>query len=113
LVTLKERPLASLKDKTMNQNTTKIAQLLAQAGSAHHQFEQTALKGIRDEEWPDWYASHLLTHGLNDLLPQPINQTELGQFLLHSNEARTQQFPEPDWVDYTAQDLINRFAGES
>ncbi|MCB0196860.1 MAG: hypothetical protein KDJ65_33220 [Anaerolineae bacterium] len=98
----------------MNQNlTTQIAQLLAQAGSAHHQFEQTVLKGAYDEAWPDWYADYLLAHNLNDLLPEPVSLTELSQFLLQSNETRIQQLPEPDWADYTAHDLVTRFADTS
>ena len=97
----------------MNQNTSKIAQLLGQAGSAHHHFEQTVLKGVYDEEWPDWYAGYLLEHGLNDLLPQSVTQAELGQFLYHSNQTRTQRRPEPNWVDYTVRDLITKFVGVS
>jgi hypothetical protein len=92
---------------------TQIANLLAQAGSAHHNFEQTVLKGVYDEEWPDWYAGHLLEHGLNDLLSQPITRAELGQFLFQSNETRKQQQPEPDWVDYTARDIVTRFIDSS
>ena len=95
----------------MHKNTiTPIAQLLAQAGSTHHRFEQTVLNGIYDEAWPDWYAGHLLEHNLNDLLAQPVNQTELSRFLFHSNQVRKQHHPEPNWVEYTARDIITRFA---
>jgi hypothetical protein len=27
---------------------------LSAAGSAHHEYEQTALKGVRDEQWASW-----------------------------------------------------------
>jgi hypothetical protein len=93
--------------------TTQIANLLSRAGSAHHNFEQTILKGIYDYEWPSWYAGYLLEHGLNDLLTQPVNRTELGQFLSENNEARQQHRPEPDWVDYTAREIVARFANSS
>jgi hypothetical protein len=28
-----------------------LAEALSAAGSAHHEYEQTALKGVRDEQW--------------------------------------------------------------
>ena len=98
----------------MNQNAMlKISTLLTQAGSAHHHFEQTVLNGVYDEVWPDWYANHLLDHGLNDLLFRPVKQDELSQFLFQSNETRKLQHPEPNWVDYTARDIVNRFGNLS
>jgi len=37
-----------------------IAEALAAAGSAHHEYEQTALKGVRDELWAGFYAAFVL-----------------------------------------------------
>lgn len=87
---------------------TKIAKLLAETGAAHHQFEQTVLKGVYDQEWPAWYAEHLLELKLNDLLSRPVTQADLSNFLFQSDEVRKQQRPEPDWVDYTAHDIAVR-----
>ena len=33
---------------------------LTAAGAAHHEFEQNFLKGVRDEQWPGWYAAYVL-----------------------------------------------------
>jgi len=33
---------------------------LAAAGHAHHEFETNFLKGVRDEQWPGWYAAFVL-----------------------------------------------------
>ncbi len=33
---------------------------LQAAGAAHHEFEQNALAGVRDEQWPGWYAAYVL-----------------------------------------------------
>ncbi len=33
---------------------------LEAAGSAHHDFEQNALAGVYDEQWPGWYAAYVL-----------------------------------------------------
>ena len=37
-----------------------IAEALSAAGSAHHEYEQTALKGVRDELWAGFYAAYAL-----------------------------------------------------
>jgi hypothetical protein len=37
-----------------------LAEVLSAAGSAHHEYEQTALKGVRDELWAGFYAAYVL-----------------------------------------------------
>ena len=37
-----------------------LAEVLSTAGSAHHEYEQTALKGKRDELWAGFYAAFVL-----------------------------------------------------
>jgi uncharacterized protein len=37
-----------------------IAEALSAAGSAHHEYEQTARKGVRDELWAGFYAAFIL-----------------------------------------------------
>jgi hypothetical protein len=37
-----------------------IAEALSAAGPAHHEYEQTALKGVRDELWAGFYAAFVL-----------------------------------------------------
>ena len=37
-----------------------IAEALSAAGSAQHEYEQTALKGVRDEQWAGFYAAFVL-----------------------------------------------------
>ncbi len=38
----------------------KLAQALADAGNAHHDYEQVSLRGNRDERWPGFYAAYAL-----------------------------------------------------
>lgn len=43
--------------------TPTVAELtsaLQAAGSAHHEYEQTTLKGVYDEQWPMFYAAYVL-----------------------------------------------------
>ena len=37
-----------------------LAEVLSAAGSTHHEYEQTALKGVRDELWASFYAAFVL-----------------------------------------------------
>ena len=46
--------MSSLPDKL------EIEKALSEAGSAHHEYEQIVLKGVRDELWPGFYAAYVL-----------------------------------------------------
>ena len=39
---------------------SELAEALSAAASAHHEYEQTALKGVRDELWAGFYAAFVL-----------------------------------------------------
>jgi hypothetical protein len=64
--------------------TKSIAALLTQAGAAHHLYEQTALKGVYDRDWANWYADYAIEHGLNRLLGYEISIEQFSQFLTQS-----------------------------
>lgn len=36
-----------------------LEQLLVETADAHGAFEEAELGGVRDEEWPVWYAAHM------------------------------------------------------
>ena len=58
------------KDPTMETTPEQaIAALLRETETAHGAYETTVLGGVFDAEWPAWYATYLLDHGLRDLLP--------------------------------------------
>lgn len=73
----------------MDQRLKVIAQLLSETGSAHGDYEMTALGGAYDEQWPDWYSRHLVDQGLNDLLGRdtPFSVDELSQALREADVA--------------------------
>lgn len=89
--------------------TAQIANLLSQAGSAHHHFEQTVLKGVYDQEWPAWYADYVIQHGLGELLPSPVTVEQLGQFLADNYELYKRENSKLGWADYTAQQISENF----
>ena len=45
---------------TKRPSLTDLQEALAAAGSAHHDFEQHALRGVHDEQWAGFYAAYVL-----------------------------------------------------
>lgn len=83
-----------------------IAALLNQAGAAHHDYEQTVLKGVYDREWPTWYAKYVLERGLNKLLNQEVTVEQLSQFLDQTNQNYQAERSQTSWAEYTAQKMV-------
>lgn len=51
-----------------------LAEALEAAGAAHHEYEQTVLRGVRHEEWAAFYAAYVLGR-LGDFAP-PSDMTK-------------------------------------
>lgn len=45
---------------TKRPSLTDLQEALSAAGSAHHDFEQHALRGVHDEQWAGFYAAYVL-----------------------------------------------------
>lgn len=80
-----------------------IARLLAQAGSAHGVYEEQALGGVYDQNWPQWYAAYLIEHGLGALLKHSITLEQLSAWLKASDAAYRAEQPALSWPEYYAQ----------
>jgi hypothetical protein len=87
------------------QTVDAIVALLEQAERAHGAYETTALGGAYDEAWPEWYAAHLLAHGLGELLPAEPGAAELAATLRRLDAAFRQEQPAVTWTRYYAQAL--------
>ncbi|MGH7851791.1 MAG: hypothetical protein ACREOP_15965 [Thermodesulfobacteriota bacterium] len=48
-----------------------LAEALRAAGAAHHEYEQTVLRGVRHEEWAAFYTAYVLGR-LGDFAPPSI-----------------------------------------
>lgn len=44
------------------QTLSVILDVLNQAATAHGIHEATDLGGVRDEQWPEWYAQHMVAN---------------------------------------------------
>ena len=51
-----------------------LERALADAGSAHHDYEQVALGGERDELWPGFYAAYVLGRVGDFVSPSSLSQ---------------------------------------
>jgi hypothetical protein len=95
------------------ERTTAIAELLAQAGNAHHHYEQTILNGVYHEEWTEWYADYTIAHGLNNLLANALTVDQLSHFLSEITDRHKSENPTINWDSYVAQNLVDQFAADT
>ena len=84
-----------------------IADLLSQASTAHHHYEQTELKGVYDQDWATWYAQYVVTHGLEQFIGTQVPTDRLSRLLAQSTESHKQEKSEKSWADYTAQRIVD------
>jgi hypothetical protein len=87
---------------------SRVAELLRETEGAHGVYETTVLDGERDEDWPTWYASYLLDHGLAGLLPGAIDldPDQLATRLARYAAAYERDRPEWPWPEVYAQALV-------
>jgi len=99
--------------------TARLTRLLVQTAKAHDEYEVGELRGIRDEEWPAWYAAYLRENGLPQLLEgMPGQQSVIAGLesaladadasYLSSHEAQTET-----WPAYYARYLLRRASVEA
>lgn len=84
-----------------------MAALLQAAGQAHHTYQEEELDGVRNEDWPRWYAAWLLENGLQTMFAPPPQQEKLaGQLARISADHKAAESDE-SWPDYTAPRLLD------
>jgi hypothetical protein len=88
----------------------KLTALLEQAASAHHKYEGEELKGVRDEQWPAWYADYLLNNGLDALLGSQADSDEISAALEGLTRQQKEENNAQPWAAYAAAKLLERFA---
>ncbi len=78
--------------------------LLVETTEAHGVFEATELNGVYDQDWPRWYATYAIDHGIGALIGQDVTIDRLAQFLASTNAEFEQAEPNASesWAFYTA-----------
>lgn len=86
-----------------------IAALLRETETAHGAYETTVLGGAFDEEWPAWYATYLLDHGLADHLPDPkrLDVDNLAAMLARLAADYERGDQTSPWPDVYAQGIVS------
>jgi hypothetical protein len=51
-------------------SASSLAQALRRAAEAHGKHEEEELGGVRDENWPDWYAEYMVREQAGEELPK-------------------------------------------
>lgn len=86
----------------MTDHADAIAALLVEAEQAHGVYEATELNGVYDREWPRWYASYAVDHGISDLLGRTVDVDRLAGHLAAGYEEfeRTEPGSAEAWSAY-------------
>lgn len=84
--------------------STAVAELLRRAELAHAEHEAKDLGGVYDQEWPRWYASYAVDHGLAEILGHEVTGDRLTAFLADSYAEFASADPRPStpWAEHTA-----------
>jgi hypothetical protein len=85
-----------------------IVRLLSDAAAAHSEYEKTSLGGQYDNDWPEWYAAHLLNHGPASISEQGMTVEELAQLLVQYDEEFKREAPAEGWTTFYATRLAKR-----
>ena len=66
--------------------------------------KKSELQGVYDQEWPRWYATYAVEHGMGALIGGGITIDRLAEFLATSNVEFEKTAPElrDPWATYTA-----------
>lgn len=84
--------------------TQDVRALLLEAEAAHGQYETTELSGVYDQDWPRWYASYAVEHGIGELVGHDVPIDQLATFLESAFERFRGEGPKPteSWAEWTA-----------
>jgi hypothetical protein len=94
----------------MEERTTKISDLLHEAGEAHHVVFR--ITDGADDDWASWYSHWLSSHSeLPDLLDSKPVRSELTYMLVKLDRDYAAESPDERWEDYYAVRLAEHFTG--
>ena len=83
-----------------------VANLLQEAGHAHHE-AYIATDGD-DPDWPLWYADYLVDK-LGILLDATLTRTQIVLLLVELDRLQQTTAPGTNWMRFYAKELVNRY----
>jgi hypothetical protein len=92
-----------------------VSALLMETEAAHGAYETNVLGGVFDEEWPAWYSTYLLDHGLGDRLPgaKMLDVANLAAILAQLAVDYEQGDKASPWPDVYARGIVAEFRQRS
>jgi hypothetical protein len=90
------------------QPTEALTRLFTETEAAHGVYETTELGGVYDEEWPGWYATYAVEHGIGALVGHDITADDLALLLTRGWGELSALDPRPDepWSSWMARWLF-------
>lgn len=90
------------------------ADILAKVGEAHHKYETEDLKGVRDEQWAEWYAEKALEAGIADDWQTKPSVEQLAASMRQITDEQAEADDDDPWKDlpwneYMARDLQSQY----
>ncbi len=88
-----------------------VAALLRETETAHGAYETDVLSGVFDEDWPTWYGTYLLEHGLGKHFPAAgaVDVDTLASMLKRLAADYEREQPESPWPDIYARGIVAGF----
>lgn len=85
-----------------------MATLLELTERAHGAYESAELGGNYDREWPRWYATHAVEHGIGSLVGREIDVEGLAALLesAYAEFAAIEPAPAESWSAYLARRIM-------
>ena len=82
--------------------------LLNNTEAAHGTYESTELNGVYDENWPQWYATYAVEHGLGATLGRDVGADRVATFLSATFAEFEAADPKPaePWSAYMARRMV-------
>jgi hypothetical protein len=94
---------------SMEERSTKVAELLHQAAETHHQVFR--ITDGADDDWASWYAEWLVTLSeLPELLDAKIVRSELTYVLVRLDKEYAERRSAERWEHYYARELVRHFS---
>ena len=93
----------------MDERSTRISDLLHEAGETHHQVFR--ITDGADDDWASWYSQWLVTLSeLPGLLGGTVVRSELTYLLVRLDKEYSERSPEERWEDYYARELVRHLS---
>jgi hypothetical protein len=88
-----------------------LSDLLHRTHVAHARFESEELGGVRDEQWPEWYANYMLANGADRIAggASPVTEDNLAAALRAAEREHQAAGGHAHWPHYYARRLLEQF----